>query len=106
MEGSCGILGERAQLAVRPSNDDHIAVRLAEPELQVVCQRIDLDRFEHLGLCVNRTLVGLLDCLGQEPQDNAVSVRLGCRTSGRWSGQTSFFVGDAVWAMGAQASWY
>ena len=64
VEWSDGILGERPELTVRPSDDDHIAVWLTKPELQVICERVDLDRFEYLGSCLNRTLVVLLDVLG------------------------------------------
>src|SRR5580765_3124656 len=84
MEGLGGILGEGTELTVWPSNDDHIAVRLPKPELQVVCQRIDLDRFEDLGFCFDRTLVVLLDGLGHEPQDDAISVGLCLWTSKVW----------------------
>ena len=76
MEGLGGILRERPEVTVRPSNNDHVAVRLSKPELQVVCQRVDLDRFEYLGPCLYRTLVILFDGLGHEPQDDTISVRL------------------------------
>ena len=84
MEGLGGILGERPELTVRSGNDDHITVRLPKPELQVVCQRVDLDRFEYLGSCLNRTLVVLLDVLGHEPQDDAISIGLCLWTAKMW----------------------
>lgn len=76
MEGLGGILGERSELPVRPSNDDDITVWLPKPELQVVCQRVDFDRLEYLGFRLNRTFIVLLDVLGHEPQGDAISVGL------------------------------
>jgi hypothetical protein len=91
VEWSDGILGERPELTVRPSDDDHIAVWLTKPELQMICERVDLDRIEYLSPCLNRTLIVLLDMFGHEPQDDAISVGLRL-----WTTKVQVFMGIPV----------
>jgi hypothetical protein len=73
-EGLGRMLGEATELTVRTGDDHDVAVRFSKPELQVVCERVDVQGFEHVRLSLDGALEVCFHLLRREPESDTVSV--------------------------------
>ncbi len=76
-EGLGGTLGVTLDMAVRTCDDNGVAVWLAEPELEVISQGIEMERFKNgCASCYGPGEVSF-NVLRLEPEDEAIAIRLG-----------------------------
>ena len=69
----------RTKITKGSCNNNDVTIRVAQPDLAVVCVRVDPRAFQHLGVVCVCPIHGRIEFVGLEPQQHAIARRLDVR---------------------------